>query len=151
MMSRFLPYIIIIFLVTTSVLVYSLHSKNNKIESLNTTVASYTKVIEQNNKTILSLQEDLAYTENLLTTIQGQRQDVVDEHKGLEAEWSSLTSLIMALPSQARKTPSNKNEEKEHEQTTDSTINPTTNPTINLTDHFRVLQQSACRTNRDCL
>lgn len=131
LLSRALPYIVIALLAMLLSLSLFLHTRITKIKELESTVHQYEFVIESNNKTIIQMRDDLAYTENLLKTLQEQQESVSQEHSDVRLEWDRVRNERAS------------NDKQDSKESNDSGID--------LSEHFRVLKESACRTNRDCL
>ena len=131
LLSRTLPYIVIVLLTILLSLSLFLHTRITKIKELENTVHQYEFVIENNNKTITQMREDLTYTENLLKTLQEQQENVSQEHSDVRLEWDRVKNERAS------------NDKQDSKESNDSGID--------LSEHFRVLKESACRTNRNCL
>jgi len=131
LLSRALPYIVIVLLTILLSLSLFLHTRITKIKELENTVHQYEFVIENNNKTITQMGNDLAYTENLLKTLQEQQENVSQEHSDVRLEWDRVKNERAS------------NDKQDSKESSDSGID--------LSEHFRVLKESACRTNRNCL
>jgi len=131
LLSRVLPYIVIALLTMLLSLSLFLHTRITKIKELESTVHQYEFVIENNNKTITQMGNDLAYTENLLKTLQEQQENVSQEHSDVRLKWDRVKNERASNDKQGSK------------ESSDSGID--------LSEHFRVLKESACRTNRNCL
>ena len=131
LLSRALPYIVIVLLATLLTLSLFLHTRITKIKELESTVHQYEFVIENINKAFTQMEDDLAYTENLLKTLQDQQENVSQEHSDVRLEWDRVKNERAS------------NDKKDSKEGSDSGID--------LSEHFRVLKESACRTNRDCL
>lgn len=128
--SKYLPYIVIVLLTIITTLSFYLHSRVEKISELEQTVSRYEEVIENNNHAINLLKKDVAYTEDLLSRLQQQREETEQEYTELEGEWQRL---------------------REQDRRHANANNQDSSTTVNLSEHFRVLQQAACSANRDCL
>lgn len=131
LLSRALPYIVIVLLTILLSLSLFLHTRITKIKELENTVHQYEFVIENNNKTITQMGNDLAYTENLLKALQEQQESVSQEHSDVRLEWDRVKNERAS------------NDKQDSKESSDSGID--------LSEHFRVLKESACRTNRNCL
>src|SRR5690554_1220155 len=131
LLSRVLPYIVIALLSMLLSLSLFLHTRITKIKELESTVHQYEFVIKNNNKTITQMGNDLAYTENLLKTLQEQQENVSQEHSDVRLEWDRVKNERAS------------NDKQDSKESSDSGID--------LSEHFRVLKESACRTNRNCL
>lgn len=130
LLSRILPYIVMVLLVILLSLSLFLHTRITKIKELESTVHQYEFVIENNNKTITQMEDDLAYTENLLKMLQEQQESVSQEHSGVRLEWDRVKNERVS------------NDKQDSKEGSDSGID--------LSEHFRVLKESACRTNQTC-
>src|SRR5690554_7821309 len=131
LLSRVLPYIVIALLTMLLSLSLFLHTRITKIKELESTVHQYEFVIENNNKTITQMGNDLAYTENLLKTLQEQQENVSQEHSDMRLEWDRVKNERAS------------NDKQDSKESSDSGVD--------LSEYFRVLKESACRTNRNCL
>lgn len=128
--NKYLPYIVIVLLSIIITLSFYLHSRVEKISELERDVERYEQVIENNNHAINLLKKDIAYTEDLLSRLQQQREETEQEYTELEGEWQRL---------------------REQDRRHTNADNQDSSNTVNLSEHFRVLQQAACSANRDCL
>jgi len=131
LLSRALPYIVITLLAMLLSLSLFLHTRITKIKELENTVHQYEFVIENNNKAITQMRNDLAYTENLLKTLQEQQENVSQEHSDVRLEWDRVKNERAS------------NDKQDSKESIDNGAD--------LSEHFRVLKESACRTNRNCL
>lgn len=121
-------YLVVIFVVLMSSLLsmsFLLHVRVSKIKELESSLSSYREVVENNNRTISSLEQDLLYTETLLLTLQRSRIEVDTTHKNVEEEWERVR--------------------REHKDESNDVSS------VDLREHFRVLKESACSANRNCL
>lgn len=131
LLNRALPYIVTVLLAILLSLSLFLYTRTTKIKELESTVHQYEFVIENINKTITQLGDDLAYTENLLKTLQEQQENVSQEHSDVRMEWDRVKNERAS------------NDKQDSKEGSDSGID--------LSEHFRVLKESACRTNQTCL
>ena len=131
LLSRALPYIMIALLATLLSISLFLYTRTTKIKELESTVHQYEFVIENNNKTITQIRDDLTYTENILKTLQEQQENVSQEHSDVRLEWDRIKNERAS------------NDKQDSKESIDSGVD--------LSEHFRVLKESACRTNRNCL
>lgn len=131
LLNRALPYIVIVLLTTLLSLSLFLHTRITKIKELESTVHQYEFVIENINKAFTQMEDDLAYTENLLKTLQDQQENVSQEHSDVRLEWDRVKNERAS------------NDKQDSKESSDSGID--------LSEHFRVLKESACRTNQTCL
>lgn len=136
LLSRALPYIVIVLLTILLSLSLFLHTRITKIKELESTVHQYEFVIENNNNAITQMRDDLTYTENLLKTLQEQQESVSQEHSDVRLEWDRVRNESVRNERAS-------NDKQDDKESSDSGID--------LSEHFRVLKESACRTNRDCL
>ena len=131
LLNRALPYIAIALLSILLSLSLFLHTRITKIKELESTVHQYEFVIENINKAFTQMEDDLAYTENLLKTLQEQQENVSQEHSDVRTEWDRVKNERAS------------NDKQDSKEGSDSGID--------LSEHFRVLKESACRTNQTCL
>ena len=131
LLSRALPYIVMALLAILLSISLFLHTRITKIKELESTVLQYEFVIEDINKTITQMGDDLVYTENLLKTLQEQQKSVSQEHSDVRLEWDRVKNEVAS------------NDKQDSKESSDSGID--------LSEHFRVLKESACRTNQTCL
>ena len=136
LLSRALPYIVMALLAMLLSLSLFLYARVTKIKELENTVHQYEFVIENINKAFTQMEDDLAYTENLLKTLQEQQESVSQEHSDVRLEWDRVRNESVRNERAS-------NDKQDSKEGSDSGID--------LSEHFRVLKESACRTNRNCL